>query len=59
MASMRAPAVAGSFYPADRLELAADTLTITGTANMTNFCPANSTTSTVVGSTNGSVKLVA
>ena len=41
------------------LMLAADTLHISGDANMTTFCPPDSTTTTVVGSTNGTVKLVA
>ena len=41
------------------LMLAASTLHISGTANMTTFCPPDSTTTTVVGSTSGTVKLVA
>lgn len=41
------------------LMIAADSITITGTADMTTFCPAGQNTTTEVGSSAGSVRLVA
>ena len=41
------------------LMIAANTITLTGTANMTTFCPAGSTEDTTVASEASTVKLVA